>query len=186
TPRRYRPCLTPIGRRARALRLRDGGGLLAMRELFDVHVASRHHLDARHEPRGTEHVPDPGVAQIDADPTAVEVGDVDRVRQVEASLGLDHEREHREHVAILPVELELAFLFEAFDVVVAHRVHQLLTRTPSPLCPTPAGSPARRTRRRTDARASAPADPGPRGDPASRTHGCDRSRTPGTAGAGDP
>ena len=50
--------------------------------------------------------------------------DVHLVGQVEPSLGLDDVGEHREHVAVLAVELELAFLFEPFDVVVAHHDSQ--------------------------------------------------------------
>jgi len=42
------------------------------------------------------------------------------VREVEAAFRLDHVREHREDVAVLPLELELALLFEPLDVVVAH------------------------------------------------------------------
>src|SRR6266567_6727278 len=62
--------------------------------------------------------------------------ELDVVRQIETTLGLHHEGEHGKHVAILAVELELAFLFEPIDVVVAHGHPQLLTASsasrPSP------------------------------------------------------
>ena len=71
---------------------------------------------------GPEHVPDPGIAELDTDPAAIEVLDLHLVREVETALCLDHEREHREHVAVLAVELELPLLLEALDVVLVHGV----------------------------------------------------------------
>ncbi len=42
----------------------DRGGLVAASELFDVDVAACHDPDVRHESRGPEHVPHPGVRQV--------------------------------------------------------------------------------------------------------------------------
>src|SRR5207249_5940916 len=95
-------------------RIEDAGGLLAP-QFFDVDVASRHHADGGDESCGPEHVPHPRIRQLDRDPSTFEPLKIHLVGEVEASLGLDHIREHREYVSILPVELEFALLLEPLD-----------------------------------------------------------------------
>src|SRR4051794_26094014 len=91
-----------------------------MVELLDVDVVSREDLDASDEPCRTEHVPHPGVVERYLQPPVAPTLELDPVREVEAAIRLHHVREHRQHVAVLAVQLELPFVFEPFDVVVAH------------------------------------------------------------------
>src|SRR5439155_13219889 len=58
-------------------RIEDGGGVLAP-QLFHVDVPSRHHADGGNESCGPEHVPDPGVGELNLDPSTLESLDVHR------------------------------------------------------------------------------------------------------------
>src|SRR5205085_10739157 len=95
-------------------------GLVAVVELLDIDVVSREHLDTRHESRGAEHVPHPGVLERHVEPPVTSPIELHPVGEVEAPVRLDDMGEHREDVAVLAVQLELAFVFVPFDVVVAH------------------------------------------------------------------
>ena len=86
-------------------------------ELLDVHVVPGQDPDVRHEPRGAEHVPHPGIPEHDLDPAILALVELHLVGEVEPPLGLDDVLEHRHDVAVLAIELELALLFETLDVV---------------------------------------------------------------------
>ena len=93
-------------------------------------------LDVGDEAGRAVHVPHPRVleAELEVDATVLVAGvDRHRVGQVEATLGLDDELEHRQDVAVLLVELELDLGFVPLEVLGTHaspRSHTASLREP--------------------------------------------------------
>src|SRR5262245_32571604 len=104
----------------------DTASRLPARKLLDVDVLEGHDADVLDETARPVHVPDPRVAQLELDEGAAAglPHDLrDLVGQVEAALGLDDVREHRDDVLVLLVELELDVGLVALEVLGAHAEH---------------------------------------------------------------